>query len=118
MVLYGILAIYFSSVMIRLMLVLAPAACVLSAVGCSELLEKIAKSIKSGLKKLSAEEKKSISFGPDLAFLILAGIVFLLFYYLVHSTWTGAEAYSSPSVILSTRRGGTRIIIDDYREAY
>jgi asparagine N-glycosylation enzyme membrane subunit Stt3 len=30
-----------------------------------------------------------------------------------------AEAYSSPSIILSSRRNdGTRVIIDDFREAY
>jgi dolichyl-diphosphooligosaccharide--protein glycosyltransferase len=30
-----------------------------------------------------------------------------------------SEAYSSPSIILSGRRGdGTRYIIDDFREAY
>ena len=40
-ILYGILAIYFSCVMIRLMLVLAPVACILAAIGISELLLKI-----------------------------------------------------------------------------
>jgi dolichyl-diphosphooligosaccharide--protein glycosyltransferase len=31
----------------------------------------------------------------------------------------GSEAYSSPSIILSGRRGdGSRYIIDDFREAY
>jgi len=44
-VLYGVLAIYFSCVMIRLMLVLAPAACVLAAIGISELLLKVRKII-------------------------------------------------------------------------
>jgi dolichyl-diphosphooligosaccharide--protein glycosyltransferase len=45
-VLYGILAIYFSCVMIRLMLVLAPVACVLAAIGISELLLRVRKIIK------------------------------------------------------------------------
>lgn len=40
-ILYGVLAIYFSCVMIRLMLVLAPVACILAAVGISELLLKV-----------------------------------------------------------------------------
>lgn len=47
---------------------------------------------------------------------ILAVICYM---YLIHSTWTGAEAYSSPSVVMAARRpNGGREIIDDYREAY
>ena len=38
--LYGVLSTYFSCVMIRLMLVIAPAACVLAAIGASEILRK------------------------------------------------------------------------------
>jgi len=43
----------------------------------------------------------------------------ICYMFLTHSTWTGAEAYSSPSVVMSAKRGdGTKVIIDDYREAY
>ena len=43
----------------------------------------------------------------------------LCYFFLTHSTWTGAEAYSSPSVILSAKKPtGGKEIIDDYREAY
>lgn len=31
---------------------------------------------------------------------------------------SGAEAYSSPSVVMSSKYKGTRYMIDDYREAY
>lgn len=44
--LYGILAIYFSCVMIRLMLVMAPVSCVLAAIGASELLERFTKNLR------------------------------------------------------------------------
>jgi len=60
---YGVLSTYFSCVMIRLMLVVAPAACVLGAIGASEIMRKMSKSIryycfvKPKLKKL--EEEKS-----------------------------------------------------------
>lgn len=43
---YGVLATYFSCVMIRLMLVLAPCACMLGAVAVSHLLRKATKSIR------------------------------------------------------------------------
>jgi len=50
--LYGILAIYFSCVMIRLMLVLAPVACILAAIGASELLIRFGKSIRDFFRKV------------------------------------------------------------------
>ena len=46
---YGVLATYFSSVMIRLMLTLAPVVCIIAAIALNELLEKIGSSIRQGL---------------------------------------------------------------------
>lgn len=46
---YGVLSTYFSCVMIRLMLVIAPAACVLAAIGVSEILRKMSKAIRSAV---------------------------------------------------------------------
>ena len=43
---YGVLATYFSCVMIRLMLVLAPCVCIIAAIAVSELMVKAAKSIR------------------------------------------------------------------------
>lgn len=43
---YGVLATYFSCVMIRLMLVLAPAACCLAAIAVSHIIRKASKSIR------------------------------------------------------------------------
>ena len=43
---YGVLATYFSCVMIRLMLVLAPVACIIAAVAISEILRKASKSVR------------------------------------------------------------------------
>jgi len=50
--LYGVAAIYFSCVMIRLMLVLAPVACTLAAVGASELLLKLAEQVRDYLRRV------------------------------------------------------------------
>eukprot|EP00343_Euplotes_focardii_P006797 CAMPEP_0205822716 /NCGR_PEP_ID=MMETSP0206-20130828/13700_1 /ASSEMBLY_ACC=CAM_ASM_000279 /TAXON_ID=36767 /ORGANISM="Euplotes focardii, Strain TN1" /LENGTH=411 /DNA_ID=CAMNT_0053119225 /DNA_START=1012 /DNA_END=2247 /DNA_ORIENTATION=+ len=44
--LYGVLSVYFACVMIRLMLVFAPACCILAAIGVSELTTKLTSSIK------------------------------------------------------------------------
>jgi dolichyl-diphosphooligosaccharide--protein glycosyltransferase len=50
-------------------------------------------------------------------------IVFLvtmfLLSYTFHCTWVTSEAYSSPSIVLSARQqDGSRVIFDDFREAY
>lgn len=46
---YGVLATYFSCVMIRLMLVIAPVACVLAAIGISEIMRTMSKGIRTAL---------------------------------------------------------------------
>lgn len=39
--------------------------------------------------------------------------------YAMHCTWVTSEAYSSPSIVLAARGGdGSKIIFDDFREAY
>jgi len=109
--LWGVLAIYFSCVMIRLMLVLAPAACVLAAIGISEILRRFSKDIRRTLTKWDVF--------PDLAIIISMILAACCFFYLTHSTWAAAEAFSSPSVVMSARSpSGRREIVDDYREAY
>ena len=46
-------------------------------------------------------------------------IVFLLFFYVRHSIWVTSEAYSSPSIVMAARSSrGSRIMFDDFREAY
>uniref|UniRef100_A0A8C6XB24 Dolichyl-diphosphooligosaccharide--protein glycosyltransferase subunit STT3A n=1 Tax=Naja naja TaxID=35670 RepID=A0A8C6XB24_NAJNA len=56
-------------------------------------------------------------FGPPLGMILV--MAFFLITYTFHSTWVTSEAYSSPSIVLSARGGdGSRIIFDDFREAY
>ena len=50
--LYGVLSVYFACVMIRLMLVFAPAACVLAGIGCSEIVSKLTDSIRDTIDDL------------------------------------------------------------------
>lgn len=140
LILYGMLSVYFAGVMVRLMLVLAPAACMLSAIGLSQTLktyfqvikmrefeakeEQVKKQIKlsQSSKKAStstSQPSESKAIPSELSWLVIIGISFLLFLYVVHCTWVTSEAYSSPSIVLAARgQGGNRIIFDDYREAY
>jgi dolichyl-diphosphooligosaccharide--protein glycosyltransferase len=124
---YGVLAVYFACVMVRLLLVLAPAVCILSAVGLSETLHRFTRHI-SHFREWSAynnqknPDKKS---RPEYGYPLELAIVVILFiagacvYYINHCVWVAAEAYSSPTVIMSSKgHGGDRRIIDDYREAY
>ena len=68
------------------------------------------------------DKKKSRSktrIPPEVALLGLVFLGFLISTYIMHANYTGSEAYSSPSIIMSNRdRYGIRHIIDDYREAY
>jgi len=68
------------------------------------------------------DKKKSRSktrIPPEVALLGLLFLGFLISTYILHANYTGSEAYSSPSIIMSNRdRYGIRHIIDDYREAY
>lgn len=145
--LYGVLSTYFSCVMIRLMLVVAPAACVLAAIGLSEILRKMSKAIRASItarnqaaaiqeaapekeeapvsapkkKGEKAQDTKTRKFRipTDVAIGVMLFFIWFLSSYIYHSTYMAAEAYSSPSIILASRRNdGSRVIIDDFREAY
>ena len=117
--LYGILSIYFASIMIRLLLVTAPALCILSGIGASFVIEKCTDSIRaainyiaSAINIISDEEdandttdtsktkKKRKRIPLELAFIGSSIIAYLCCKAIFHGTWTAAVAYSSPSIIL------------------
>lgn len=123
---YVALSVYFASVMIRLLLVFAPAACVASGIGCSWIIGKCTKSIRGWLDNLKSsvaekEESKKKRKGQlpaEISVVIIVALLYLLVTYISHGVMSGAEAYSSPSVVMSSKYKGQRYIIDDYREAY
>jgi dolichyl-diphosphooligosaccharide--protein glycosyltransferase len=58
-------------------------------------------------------------YGLDTRFTVIATLTVFLFIFVHHCTWVTQSAYSSPSVVLSTRnQDGSQNIIDDFREAY
>jgi dolichyl-diphosphooligosaccharide---protein glycosyltransferase len=66
---------------------------------------------------VAAEKKRLLPF--DMALGIVSFLMVILCQQIFHSTLLAAEAYSSPSIIMSHRmQDGSRVIIDDYREAY
>lgn len=132
---FALTSIYFSGVMVRLMLVAAPAFVLLSAIAISQLLisycrdlriapqEKSATTatttITSSKKKLA---KKGTSEPMPAEKEISAGMLLLislaLSAYSRHCRWVTSNAYSSPSIVLIGGSGPNRYVLDDFREAY
>ncbi|XP_034699776.1 dolichyl-diphosphooligosaccharide--protein glycosyltransferase subunit STT3A [Vitis riparia] len=171
-VLYIVTSVYFSGVMVRLMLVLAPAACILSGIALSEAFDVLTRSIKFQLPGLSENsqidagdttsssvvtqndaaktnknedtlkerpsrktrkkekehvEKTSIKSQIKKRLLVLPleasiAAIFLLVllgaFYVVHCVWAAAEAYSAPSIVLTSHSHDGLHVFDDFREAY
>jgi dolichyl-diphosphooligosaccharide--protein glycosyltransferase len=59
LILYGVVSVYFSGAMVRLMLVLAPAACILAGIGLSEGLHVFTRSLKHGIVNMKDEIAKA-----------------------------------------------------------
>ncbi|KAL7590431.1 dolichyl-diphosphooligosaccharide--protein glycosyltransferase subunit STT3A [Lactuca sativa] len=168
-ILYIVMSVYFSSVMVRLMLVLAPAACILSGIALSEAFDVFTRSIKFYVSDLSENlqteagdgasasnvsmenndkkeellkergskknkkkekvvveesskkkktEKRPLVLPVDTSIFALFLIVLLGAFYVVHSVWAAAEAYSAPSIVLTSHSPEGLHVFDDFREAY
>jgi len=118
---YALCTVYFSAAMIRLMLIVAPATCILAAIGVSHLVTKAMKSIRLMFIGLPEGENRRKNRIPADVGLILVGIIFVLLkQYLIHSTRLANAAYSQPTFIQSDgrRSEGNLKIYDDFREAY
>ncbi|CAM8922501.1 unnamed protein product [Rhodiola kirilowii] len=161
-VLYIVTSVYFSGVMVRLMLVLAPAACIMSGIALSQAFDVFTQSIKFQLpgmdsnpeddapkevekidkneetlkerpsKKNRKKEREHVEKIPTktktekklLVLPLTASVVavFLLIllgaFYVIHSVWAAAEAYSAPSIVLTSHTHDGLHVFDDFREAY
>ena len=129
-IIYSVLASYFSGVMVRLMLTLTPIVCVAAALALSKILdtyvalpEYTSEATTNGEASSDApSSKKSPTTGISTVFskiLISVSVIGYLLLFVGHCTWVTSIAYSSPSVVLASRLpDGSQYIIDDYREAY
>ncbi|KAI9713325.1 MAG: hypothetical protein M1812_006684 [Candelaria pacifica] len=141
-VIYAVLASYFSGVMVRLMLTLTPVVCVASALALSQILDiylvarspappegqangnaggdtvKAASSLVQDSLRSMRTPLVGIYSTVSKASIVGTVATYLLLFVL-HCTWVTSNAYSSPSVVLASRMpDGSQHIIDDYREAY
>ncbi|OUC44492.1 PAZ domain protein, partial [Trichinella nativa] len=122
-ILYAVTSIYFSGVMVRLMLVLAPVMCVISGIAASSIFESFLRnfshSASTGLEKKSKKHENDYSWKNEVAATVVFILTLFFINYTFHCTTITETAYSSPSIVLSARSGhGNAIIFDDFREAY
>ncbi|XP_010249572.1 PREDICTED: dolichyl-diphosphooligosaccharide--protein glycosyltransferase subunit STT3A [Nelumbo nucifera] len=177
-VLYIVTSVYFSGVMVRLMLVLAPAACIMSGIALSEAFNVFTRSIKFQLPGIpenshsgagdttsgsatikndavksekhsstdkkedslkerpskknrkkekepvekatikSQVEKKLLALPLEMSVVAIFLLVLLGALYVVHCVWAAAEAYSAPSIVLTSYSHDGLHVFDDFREAY
>jgi dolichyl-diphosphooligosaccharide--protein glycosyltransferase len=118
-VMMGMSSVYVAAVMVKLMLLLAPAACLLSAITVSSILSTHLPQMLVKPQEPSNSRKSKSEDGQQLASVMIAGVIVMLFFFVFHCNWVSAEAYSSPSIVLSaTRNDGSQVLFDDFREAY
>jgi dolichyl-diphosphooligosaccharide--protein glycosyltransferase len=134
-IIYAVLSSYFAGVMVRLLLVITPVVCVCAAIAISRLLEAyIDPALPSSTPEPKKTKKKEVGsmwsgvlgtsytrgiFALDTRFAVITTMTLFLFIFVYHCTWVTQSAYSSPSVVLSSRnQDGSQNIIDDFREAY
>ncbi|KFM59622.1 Dolichyl-diphosphooligosaccharide--protein glycosyltransferase subunit STT3B, partial [Stegodyphus mimosarum] len=151
-ILYAITAVYFAGVMVRLMLTLTPAVCVLSAIAFSQAMETYLQDDecpktslspndsdseesdgapdkkgknnlydKAGkIRKIKTDQsKENHGLGTNLRSIVIVVLMMILMMFAVHCTWVTSNAYSSPSIVLASYSSdGSRLILDDFREAY
>jgi len=140
-VIYAVLASYFAGVMVRLMLTLTPVVCIAAALALSSILdtylrvyspveeahtngsvegEKVKST--SALLQDSLRSTRSPVVGIFSTFSKVSTVGMITLYlllFVLHCTWVTSNAYSSPSVVLASKKpDGSQHIIDDYREAY
>lgn len=121
-IVFALTAVYFSSVMVRLMLILAPIVCILGGIAISHLIDVYTPgpSINLEADNKDKDKKKEISaINWDARAGVIGTLMMALVYYVWHCGWVISMFYSSPSIMLATNapQGGMRII-DDFREAY
>jgi dolichyl-diphosphooligosaccharide--protein glycosyltransferase len=130
MILYGTIIWYFAGVMVRLMLTVAPAACVLGGVGISALLYRFTAIIKANLwwrwwgfkqpdnvfprqdiinqengsehERVCVERKpvELVRITSASSVLVIAALFVMIFFYCCHCVFCASFAYSSPSIVV------------------
>ncbi|KAG5844580.1 hypothetical protein ANANG_G00164020 [Anguilla anguilla] len=88
-IMYGVTSMYFSAVMVRLMLVLAPVMCILSGIGVSQVLTTYMKNLDISRpdKKTKKQQDSTYPIKNEVASGMILVMAFFLITYTFHSTW-------------------------------
>jgi dolichyl-diphosphooligosaccharide--protein glycosyltransferase len=130
-IIYALTSVYFSGVMVRLMLTLSPVMCVLGGIALSSFMSNFYSNVHEEPKKekpaqqttstkaVKKEKGDTYPFKSEVGHVVIGVVALICVSYVQHCVWVTSEAYSSPSIVLAARGGnGDRIIFDDFREAY
>lgn len=133
-IIYGLFSMYFAGVMVRLVLVATPALCLIGGIAVSASLKGLSvlarenppadkpavQTKQSGSAKAMAKSgaDQALPMQKEVAWSLILATLFCLVNFATHSIWVTSESYSSPSIVLMARHGNTRVIFDDFREAY
>ncbi|OMO58244.1 Oligosaccharyl transferase, STT3 subunit [Corchorus olitorius] len=68
--------------------------------------------------KAKAEKKRLLALPLEASVIALLLLIMLGAFYVVHCVWAAAEAYSAPSIVLTSHSHDGLHVFDDFREAY
>ncbi|KAI0985369.1 hypothetical protein GJ496_010107 [Pomphorhynchus laevis] len=133
---YVMISLYFSSLMVRLILVLAPGVSILAGVGLSKFCQSVFFNPNSKMTLYSrsnvvarsslfsatihhSRTPKAETAYSKFQHVMLIGMIILVLSFCRHCIMVSNLVYSNPSIILTSQsRLGQRIILDDFRESY
>jgi len=99
--LYILCSIYFSCVMIRLVLIVAPAIVLVAAIAVGWIVRKSSKAIRHMIVGRNDNPRSKTYLPPEFAIALIGITLYMLRNYILHSVMFSAEALSSPSIVLS-----------------
>ncbi|XP_067131343.1 dolichyl-diphosphooligosaccharide--protein glycosyltransferase subunit STT3B-like [Centruroides vittatus] len=72
------------------------------------------------IRKIKPDQsKENQGLGNNVRSIVVIVLMIILMMFAVHCTWVTSNAYSSPSIVLASYSSdGSRVILDDFREAY
>lgn len=99
--LYTMLSLYFSSIMVRLMLVAAPGSCIMTGIAISEVIRRSMEGIRSLIYfVVNGTKTKKRMIPVWIGVLLIALMGYFCCITVFHGSWTGSQVYSSPSIIM------------------
>ncbi|XP_055929783.1 dolichyl-diphosphooligosaccharide--protein glycosyltransferase subunit STT3B-like [Argiope bruennichi] len=72
------------------------------------------------IRKIKTDQSRdNHGLGANIRSIVILVVIMILMMFAVHCTWVTSNAYSSPSIVLASYSSdGSRLILDDFREAY